>query len=313
MGIEVLVFILLSSAFLSLTNADILTILNKNRIYNRRKADRVNAITRSGTNAGKEAGFGEIITRYKLKLNTSLKYSAFDAGVDGLLRLKTLFSLMGLIIGILLKNFYLAAVLLAGMFWLPDAYFRILSLRYAKEADDAIETAMSLVSNSYLQNEDIKSSVYENISRIEQPLKEVFREFLAETGFIDASVINALNRMKIKTDNVYFSDWCDILIQCQDDRELKYVLPSMVSRLSGVKRIQAELDATMYDIYKEYIYVVGIVALNLPLMFLINSEWAEILFGTLIGKLTVAVCFTVIFAASAYVVSINRSLVRMTN
>jgi hypothetical protein len=117
--------------------------------------------------------------------------------------------------------------------------------------------------------------------------------------------------MKSKTDNTYFGDWCDILIQCQDDRELKYALPSIVTKLNNVKKIQLELDTTMYDIYKEYLYVAGIVVLNMPLMFLINAEWAGILFGTAAGKLTVALCFSVVFAASAYVVSVNRSLVRM--
>jgi hypothetical protein len=118
--------------------------------------------------------------------------------------------------------------------------------------------------------------------------------------------------MKLKTDNIYFSDWCDILIQCQDDRELKYVLPSIVAKLNSVKKIQVELDTVMYDIYKEYLYVAAIVILNIPLMYIINAEWARILFGTPIGKLAVAITFSVIFLASAYVVSVNRSLVRMS-
>jgi hypothetical protein len=122
---------------------------------------------------------------------------------------------------------------------------------------------------------------------------------------------NALFRMKLKTDNVYFSDWCDILIQCQDDRELKYVLPSIVSKLNNVKKLQMELDTAMYDIYKEFLYVVAIVVLNIPLMYLINAEWAAILFGTPLGKIAVAMTFTVVFLASAYVVSVNRSLVRV--
>jgi len=248
---------------------------------------------------------------YRLKLASILKYSAFDAGVDGLIRLKILLAALGFISGALLKNPYLALVLTAGMFWSPDAYFRLTSLRYSKEADEAAEAAMGLVTNSYLQNEDIKSSILENIARVDPPIREVFREFIAETGFIDASVKNALLRMRQKTDNSYFGDWCDVLIQCQDDRELKYALPSIVTKLNNVKKIQTELDTAMYDIYKEYLYVAGLVVLNLPLMFLINAEWAEILFNTPVGKLTVAICFAVIFAASAYVVSINRSLVRI--
>ena len=309
---SVVIFLLLFTAFLSLFNMNILTVLRKNRLFNKMGEKHMGALVRPPAHGQPEKNTpGRLMARYRLKLAAVLKYSAFDAGVDGLLRLKALLGALGLVAGLLLRNPFLSAVLPAGFFWLPDAYFHISSLRFAKEADEAVEAAMGLITNSYLQNEDIKSSIFENITRIDQPLREVFREFMAETGFVDASVKNALYRMKLKSDNSYFADWCDILIQCQDDRELKFVLPSIVTKLNSVKKVQTELDTAMYDIYKEFLYVVGIVALNFPLMFLINAEWAGILFGTMLGKLTVAVCFAVIFAASAYVVSVNRSLVRM--
>ena len=310
MHMKIAIFLLLLAAFLAIFNISIPSVLGKNLRYNRKKTIAINRIGYFPDNVAVPKRILSL-ARYKLKLSSVLKYSAFEAGADGLLRLKLLLGILGFVLGILIKNPFLAVVLLAGFFWLPDAYFHITSLRYAKEADEAVESAMGLVTNSYLQNEDIKSSIIENIARIDPPLREIFREFLAETGFVDANVQNALHRMKLKTDNAYFSDWCDILVQCQDDRELKYVLPSIVSKLNSVKKLQIELDNVMYDIYKEFLYVAGIVILNLPLMFLINAEWAGILFGTPIGKLTVAISFTIVFIASAYVVSVNRSLVRM--
>ena len=276
-----------------------------------RRDARGGAYAKPGIRAGAKSRIWTPLAHYRIRLASVLKYSAFDAGIDGLLRLKILMGVLGFILGIIIKNPYLSLVLLAGCFWLPDAYYQITSLHYLKEADEAVETSMAIVTNSYLQNEDIKSSIIENITRIDPPLREVFREFLAETGFVDASVKNALYRMKLKTGNVYFSDWCDILIQCQDDRELKYVLPSIVAKHNSVKKLQIELDTLMYDIYKEFLYVAAIVVLNLPLMFLINSEWAAVLFGTTVGKLTVAATFCIVFLSSAYVVSVNRSLVRM--
>ena len=310
MGMKISIFFLLLVALLAIFNISVPAVLGKNRLFNRRKIIAINRIGHSPDKTD-TAGKKYSLARYKLKLAAVLKYSAFDAGVDGLLRLKIMLAVLGFILGILINNPFLSVVLLAGFFWLPNAYFRVSSLRYAKEADEAVETAMSLVTNSYLQNEDIKSAIIENIARIDPPLREVFREFLAETGFVDASVKNALHRMKLKTDNTYFADWCDILIQCQDDRELKYVLPSIVAKLNSMKKLQLELDTVMYDVYKEFMYVAGIVVLNLPLMFLINAEWARILFGTPIGKLAVGVTFSVVFLAAAYVVSVNRSLVRM--
>jgi tight adherence protein B len=298
-------FILLYTALLSIFGQNLLTVLRESRLFRhsaqkRRRSAEDRAIR-------KDSAWG----RYRMKLAAIQKNSRFEADVEGLLRIKAVLGAMGLAVGAVMQNPPLAIVLLVGLYWLPDAYFRIYTVRYAKAVDETIEGAMSIITNSYLQSEDIKSAILENIARVGQPLKSVMREFLAETGFVDASVPKAIMRMKMKVDNAYFGDWCDILLQCQDDRELKYVLPSVVTKLSNVKRIQADLDAAMMDIYKEFVYVVGIVVLNLPLMPLLNAEWAEILFREPIGKAAVTLCFTVIFASTGYVVSVNRALSKM--
>ena len=250
-------------------------------------------------------------SRYLLKLTAVLKDCSVQTGVENVFRMKILLGLLGLIVGILMKNLLLAGVFVIGFFWMPTVYFKLAGIKYNRSVDDAIETVMSIITNSYLQGEDLKTAVMENIGRIEQPLKSTFREFLAETGFVDANIVKAIERMKTKVDNVYFGDWCDTLIQCQDDRELKYVLPSIVTKLNSIKRIQIELDGMMLEIYREFIYVVGIVVLNIPLMLLINAEWADILLNTFVGKVTVATCAAILFLSSAYVVSVNKSLVRM--
>ena len=297
--------ILVYVALLSLFGQNLLTVLRESPLF------RLSAQKRKQRAQDRAASNGGAWGRYRLKLEAILKNSRFEADVDGLLRIKALFGAIGLAIGAAMKNPPLACVLLAGLFWLPDAYFRIYTVRYAKAVDETIEGAMSIITNSYLQSEDIKSAILENIARVGQPLKTVMREFLAETGFVDASLPRAIARMKLKVGNAFFGDWCDILVQCQDDRELKYVLPSIVAKLNSVKRIQAELDAAMMDIYKEFAYVVGIVVLNLPLMPLLNAEWADILFREPIGKAAVTLCFVAIFASAAYVVSVNRALSRM--
>ena len=298
-------FITMYAGLLSLFGQNILTVLKESRMF--RQTEQKRKRRAQDLAAKKDSAWG----RYRLKLEASLKNSRFEADVDGLLRIKAIFGAMGFAIGLAIRNPALAFVLLVGLFWLPDAYFRVSTVRYSKAVDETIEGAMSIITNSYMQSEDIKSAILENIARVGQPLKGVMREFLAETGFVDASLPNAILRMKMKVDNAFFGDWCDILLQCQDDRELKYVLPSIVSKLNSVKRIQVELDAAMMDIYKEFIYVIGIVVLNLPLMPLLNAEWAQILFKEPIGKAAVTLCFVVIFAAISYVVSVNRALTRM--
>ncbi|MCL2146374.1 MAG: hypothetical protein FWH52_01080 [Synergistaceae bacterium] len=301
----VVIFFLILTALLSIVNLNIFRGLKDNRFFDSQSRSK-------GRRHAKCRGvLAKLLCRNELKFQSILKNSRFETNIGGFIRLKILFGALGTCCGILLKNPLLAIILAGGFYCLPDIYFRIVSVTYSKAIDEKIEATMGIITNSYLQNEDILQSVSENLNRIESPLKEVFREFSAETGFIDASVPRALIRMKHKVDNVYFGDWCDVLIQCQDDRELKYVLPSIASKLGTVKRIQTELDRIMTDIYKEFMIVVAMVVINVPAMAIINREWFDILIGTPAGKITVALSALMIFIASAYVVSVNKTLVRM--
>ena len=303
--IWIVILISIYMTLLSFFGLNILTIFCGNQFFFGKPKDG------SVSLIGKVMSNNRFYNNYISKLSEILKDSSFEGGVDGLMRIKLLCGAFGFGIGVVLKNPALSIVLFFGLFWTPNVYFKLAGVGYSKAIDDTIEAAMSIITNSYLQSEDLKSAILENIGRIDNPLKSVFREFLAETGFVDASITKAIFRMKLKVDNLYFGDWCDILVQCQDDRELKYVLPSIVSKLNSVKRIQVELDNMMFDIYKEYIIVVGIVVLNFPLMMLLNAEWGHILFHSAAGKLTTAFCSAVIFLVSYYVVSVNKSLIRM--
>ena len=301
----VAVFFLVLAAFLSAANVNLFQALKDNKYFDYRKDSGEKG------NAGKKGGQRRFFYKNELKLQSILRNSRFETNIGGFMRLKALCCFLGICCGALLKNPLLAIALGAGCFGLPEIYFRIASVNYSKSVDENIESTMGIITNSYLQNEDIKLSIAQNLGRIDMPLKEVFREFTAETGFVDASIPRALIRMKLKVDNVYFGDWCDVLIQCQDDRELKYVLPSIASKLGTVKRIQMELDTIMMDIYKEFLTVLAMVALNVPAMAIINREWFDILIGSFAGKLTLALSAAVMFIASAYVVSVNKTLTRM--
>ena len=48
------------------------------------------------------------------------------------------------------------------------------------------------------------------------------------------------------------------------------------------------------------------VAANIPLMRFLNAEWYRLLTGTLAGQIIVALTFAVIFAATAYVIKVNK-------
>ena len=82
---------------------------------------------------------------------------------------------------------------------------------------------------AYLKNDDINLAVKENLHRIDEPLNTIFREFIAMNTFIDSDIVKNIKIMKEKINNGYFREWCDYLMLSQKDRNMKYVLLTIVS------------------------------------------------------------------------------------
>lgn len=212
----------------------------------------------------------------------------------------------GIVLGLLMNNFLLSLIMAAGLAYVPIQIIKFKQISLTKILNDQIETALAIITNTYIQVEDIIKAISDNLKRLDEPLLGVFKEFLAETNFIDANIVRALLKMKAKVPNRNFSEWCDIMIQCQDDRELKYVLPSIVEKMSDEKKIQIECDTTMYDYYKDYISVTLVVIANIPLMYFLNKDWFSILTTNPLGKLVIAFTVASIFVATAYVIKVNK-------
>ena len=59
---------------------------------------------------------------------------------------------------------------------------------------------------------------------------------------VDSDLVKALHRLRERIDNRYRYDWCDVLVQCQRDRQLRYALSGIVARLGEMRRVQMETD-----------------------------------------------------------------------
>jgi len=101
----------------------------------------------------------------------------------------------GAAFAILLNNVFLVPVLAAGLMFLPFWYIRLTATHYKKAVAAELETALSIITTSYLRNEDILTAVEESVQYLNPPVKNVFTEFLAQTQLIDPDVEAALYAM----------------------------------------------------------------------------------------------------------------------
>lgn len=215
-------------------------------------------------------------------------------------------ALLGLLIGLALDNVLAALVLAAGLACAPLIVIRIRTGDYIRSLDEKLENAMGTVTNSYVASGDLIGAMQSSLHLIPAPLEGVFRQFYVETQLVDSDVIRALHRLRDRIDNRYWRDWCDVLVQCQRDRQLRYVLPGIVGRLGEMRRVQMETDTVIRKQLGDYIVTVMIVLGAIPLMGAMMPDWYSMLTTSLAGKITLAVVLAAVLASAVWVAQLYR-------
>lgn len=215
-------------------------------------------------------------------------------------------ALLGLLIGLALDNVLAALVLAAGLGCSPLIVIRIRTGDYIRSLDEKLENAMGTITNSYAASGDLIGAVKCSLHLLPAPLDGVFRQFYAETQLIDSDVIKAIQRMRERIDNRYWHDWCDVLVQCQRDRQLRYALPGIVGRLGEMRRVQMETETVIRKQFGDYIVTVMIVLGAIPLMGTMMPDWYSMLTTTLAGKITLAVVLAAVLATAVWVAQLYR-------
>jgi Flp pilus assembly protein TadB len=214
--------------------------------------------------------------------------------------------ILGIFLSITMSNLFLLPVLSVGMAIIPFAYVMFLSNKWKKELNAELETALSIITTSYLRSEDILSAFEENINYINPPVADVFKEFLAQTKLINSNIKLAFENLKTKIDHEVFHEWCDALIACQDDKNMKVTLVPIVSKLSDMRVVSAELDYMLYEPMKEFITMAILLIGNIPLMYFLNRNWYNSLMYTGIGKLVLTICASVLFISMVAVIKLSK-------
>lgn len=215
---------------------------------------------------------------------------------------------VGAAIAILLENVFLVPVLAVGLMFLPFWYVRLTAAHYKNSVAAELETALSIITSAYLRNEDILTAVDESVQYLNPPVRSVFAEFLTQVKLINPDVEAALHAMKPKIENEVFHEWCDAIAACQYDRSLKTTLTPIVSKLSDMRIVNADLEYLVSEPRKEFIIMAMMVAGNIPVMYFLNKSWYHTLMHTVVGQIILAVCAAAIFISAARVIRLTRPI-----
>lgn len=247
-------------------------------------------------------GIRKIIRDTKAVLELTGKSGKFAA----LCALSFFLLVVGILLSVIMDNYFMLPILAVGMALLPFWYILFTSHSYKKMMNNEIETALSIITTSYLRNESIITAVEENMDYLNPPAADVFSSFLAQTNLISSDIKKALADMKPRLKNDIFREWVDAVIACQDDKTLKSTLTPIISKLSDIRIVAAELDYLMYEPLKEFITMALLLVGNIPLLYFLNKDWYGVLVSTGFGKGILSICLLVLFVSLAAVIRLTK-------
>lgn len=204
----------------------------------------------------------------------------------------------GCIVAIAIDNMFLIPVLAVAFALIPFAYLTKTISIYETQVRQELETALSIITTSYIRSENIVSAVQENLSYLKPPIKGIFEGFLAEATVISPDIRGAIHNLKSKVKNSIYEEWCDTLIACQTDRTLKDTLMPVVSKLTDVRLVNNSLKTMLAETRREYWMMVLMVVANIPLLYCLNQDWYAALMHTMFGKIVLAISGAVIIVTA---------------
>jgi Flp pilus assembly protein TadB len=220
--------------------------------------------------------------------------------------LSLILSVIGMAFASLMNNKLLMPILSVGFALMPFWYVKLISTKWKNELNGELETVLSVVTTSYMRCDSIIIAIEENIDYINPPVYDVFKAFLSDSKLINSNINMALEKLREKIDSDVFREWVDAIKDCQEDKNLKSTLTPIVSKLSDMRIVSAELDNMLYEPIKEFMMMAALLLGNIPLIYFLNRDWYDSLMHTSIGKGVLAICTIVLFISISGVVKLSR-------
>ena len=219
-----------------------------------------------------------------------------------------LLMIVGCVIAIMIDNPFLVPVFAIAFAMIPFIYAKRTVAYYDNHVKEELETALSIITISYVRTDDIVSAVKENIQYLKPPVKDIFAGFVAENMMISSDVKQSIRHLKEKVNNSIFAEWCETLIACQDDRTLKDTLMPIVTKLTDVRIVNNEIKGMLSSARIEYYIMIGMVVGNIPLLYFLNKDWFNALMFTTLGKLVLAICGLVIIVTAVLMLRFTKQI-----
>lgn len=255
----------------------------------------------------------KIISRKESKLFNQLKslksmleYTHQESKIAVIIIISAVLLLIGIVICVSIGNMFLIPVLAISLALVPFIYIKLMYNEYQNLINIELETALSIITMSYISNNNLITAITENLPYINEPIKPLFEEMVYNYSNVTPSLEKCILNMKYKLNSKTFERWCDILIQCINNHQLKYSLTEVLNRLTDEKIILGEIKNILSRPRSEFFSITFINVLFIPLLFVLNRDWFNVIFDTTVGKIVFAINVAVMIFCSIKVILITN-------
>ena len=208
------------------------------------------------------------------------------------------FSAAGVFVGLLLQNIYLAFALGVALYFVPLWIIKLSLNGYINHVNDELEVALSQITSAYESSNNIILAVKSNLQYLNPPVYEAFERFVRTYENIDPDISKGILTLRDSFDSYIFKEWCNALLQCQKDSNLKATLQPHVSKFSRQKYMQEKQQTGQMVPIREF----GGLCIGVPVfVLLMGSAQKELLTGLIghpVGQIVIAV--TILFMVAGF-------------
>jgi len=223
-----------------------------------------------------------------------------------LVMMSLIFAIVGILLSSTVNNPFLTPVLAVGFALFPFLYVLLMAARNRKSLNNALETALSTITSTYLRTDSVITAVTENLHQLEPQVRPTFQRFLVQAEMISSDIPALLEQMKDGIDSDVFHEWIDAMKLCQDDRNLKSTLLPIVNKLSDMRTVSGELNNLMYKPMQEFVIMALMLIAEIPMLRLMNVEWYNIIMYSVAGKIIIAIDAVILIISLVAVVRNTR-------
>ncbi len=273
-----------------------------NRLLSKRKKESLKSKILAVKKVTKKKGIRYIIFETKEILRMSGRENSFFI----LLVISLILFVLGMFIAVSINNITLIPILAIGLAMLPFWYVKLVATKWKSELNNELETALSVITTSYIRTDSIITAIEENIDYLNPLIENIFREFLLDSKLINSNLKMALEKLSRKIDSDVFGEWIDAIIACQEDRTLKVTITPVIAKLSDMRIVSGELNNILYEPVKEFLMMMTLVVFNIPLLYFLNKDWYDTLMHTTIGKVALSISALVLFVGISGVIKHSK-------